>query len=270
VTRDHHRGGEGPPLLLIHGFTATWRTWGPVIEMLEQTFEVFAPTLPGHTGGPDVDEANLPAAFADGLEAMLDEIGWERPHVAGFSLGGQLALELGVRDRVRSITAIAPGGAHGEALEREIKRIGRQFGLNHLAARRFDKVNARFGTSPAFRRATLRDMMVDGARVPAEEALALARAFAETPVFKAFLDPGLDRGLRNLDRITVPTTVLWGDRDRVLPSAKHEAFFRDALPGATFHTLKRAGHVPFWDAPERVADGITQTALGADRARATA
>jgi pimeloyl-ACP methyl ester carboxylesterase len=265
---EHHRGGSGPSLLLIHGFTATWRTWGPVIGMLEQQFDVFAPTLPGHTGGPDVDESNLPAAFADGLEAMLDELGWPDPHVAGFSLGGQLALELGIRGRARSVTAIAPGGAHGETLERVIARTGRMFRRNRMSAQRFDRLNARLSGSAAFRRATLRDMMVDGSRVPAEESLAMARAFAATPVFQAFLHPDLDRGLRNLDRITVPVTVAWGDGDRVLPQAKHESFFREQLPPhATFRTLKNAGHVPFWDAPERVADVIAQTALAADRQR---
>jgi pimeloyl-ACP methyl ester carboxylesterase len=267
MIRDHHRGGSGPPLLLIHGFTATWRAWGPIIGMLEQQFDVFAPTLPGHTGGPDVDEDRLPAAFADGLEAMLEEIGWDQPHVSGFSLGGQLALELGIRGKVRSISAIAPGGAFPEAAAREVTRIARQFKRNRAAAIKFDKVNAKLSSSAAFRRASLRDMMVDGARVSAQDSLAMARAFAQTPVFEAFLTGDVERELKHLDRVTVPTTLAWGDKDRVLPQAKHEAFFRERLPNAQFRVLRKAGHVPFWDAPERVVDVIAQTALNADRAR---
>lgn len=266
---DQHRGGDGPPLLLIHGFTATWRVWGPVIGMLEQQFDVFAPTLPGHTGGPPLDEAgNLVSGMADGLEAMLEEVGWAAPHVAGFSLGGQLALELAKRDSARSVTAIAPGGAYGDTLGRETKRIGRQFRRNHGAARRLGRVAARLDASPRFRRVALRDMMVNGSRLPAAESTAMTRAFAATPVFATFLDAAAvgHRALRDLDRVRVPTLIVWGDKDRVLPQAKHEAFFRDALPpGTEFRTLKQAGHVPFWDAPERIADAIAQTTLRAER-----
>ena len=47
-----HRGGTGTPLVLLHGFTDTWRTWKPVLPALEEHHDVFAPTLPGHHGGP--------------------------------------------------------------------------------------------------------------------------------------------------------------------------------------------------------------------------
>jgi len=51
----------------------------------------------------------------------------------------------------------------------------------------------------------------------------------------------------------------------VLPRDRHEPFFRERLPQARFVTLKKAGHTPFWDAPERVADVIAQTALAMER-----
>lgn len=270
---EHHRGGDGPPLLLIHGVTATWRTWGPVIELLEQQFDVLVPTLPGHTGGPELDSPSRPVTgMADGLEAMLDEIGWERPHVAGFSLGGMLALMLGTRGRARDITAIAPGGAHGSEIERELRRVGRMFHRSHGAAVRFARIGARLGQYPAARRAMMRDMMVDGSRITAEENEAMARAFAETPVFADFFGDAAedDRQLRDLDRIDVPVTIAWGADDRTLRQAKHEPFFREHLPQALFVTLKKAGHVPFWDAPERIANVIAQTALSVERKKVKA
>ncbi len=270
---DHHRAGSGPPLLLIHGFTATWRVFGPVRELLEEQFDVFVPTLPGHTGGPDLPDGAHPVeGMVAGLEAMLDEIGWERPHVAGFSLGGQLTLELAKLGRASSATAICPGGAHGDHLRKEIARIGRQFRRNRGAAVRFGRVAARLGTSAAFRRIAMRDMTVDGARIPAADNTAMMEAFAQTPVFGEFLDAVAagERNLEGLEAIDVPVTVVWGDSDRVLPQAKHESFFRERLPRARFVTLKRAGHVPFWDAPERVADVIAQTALAAERDKAAA
>ena len=52
-----HRGGDGPPLLLLHGFTGSWRIWELVLPALEREHEVFALTLRGHAGGPPVDAA---------------------------------------------------------------------------------------------------------------------------------------------------------------------------------------------------------------------
>ena len=266
--REHHRAGSGPPLLLIHGFTATWRTFGPVRELLEEQFDVLVPTLPGHTGGPELPSGGHPVdGMLDGLEAILDEVGWQRPHVAGFSLGGQLALEMAVRRRARSVTALCPAGAQGSELEKEIARIGRQFRRNHGAAARFGRVAARLGTSAAFRRIALRDMMVDGSRVPAADSTAMMDAFARTPVFGEYLDAAGagERELAGLEAIDVPVTIAWGDQDRVLPRERHEPFFRDRLREARYVTVKKAGHVLFWDAPERTADVIAQTALAVER-----
>jgi pimeloyl-ACP methyl ester carboxylesterase len=268
VIADHHRGGDGPPLLLIHGFTATWRIWSPVIELLEPQFDLFVPTLAGHTGGPDIADGNPVSAIADSLEAMLDEIGWQRCHVAGFSLGGQLALELGKRGRALDVTSICPGGAHGDHMAREWRRVARLFRRQHGAAVRLARVAARLGRYPSARRIIMRDLMVDGGRVTSEENNAMTEAFAATPVFAPFLDtPPDERALVGLEAIDVPVTIVWGDKDRTLPQAKHEPFFREHLPAARYVTLKQVGHVPFWDAPERIADAITQTALATERTK---
>ncbi len=268
---DHHRGGSGPPLLLIHGFTGTWRAWGPIPGMLEAQFEVLAPTVAGHTGGPAIDESAHPIeAITTNLEAILDEVGWDRPHVAGWSMGGQLALELAKRGRARSVTAIAPGGAHGDDFDREIKRLSRLFRRDHSSARHGGRVAARLMRSDAFRAIALRNQMINGARVGADDSAAMTAAFAETPIFGPFLDAVAagERKLEGLEAVDVPVTIAWGDSDRVLPREKHEPFFRDRLPQARYVTLKKAGHTPFWDAPERVADAIAQTALSAERTAA--
>jgi pimeloyl-ACP methyl ester carboxylesterase len=268
---EHHRGGSGPPLFLIHGFTGTWRAWGPVVGLLEEQFEVLAPTVGGHTGGPDLDldEVSIDR-ITDGLEAMLDEVGWQRPHVAGWSMGGQLSLELAKRGRARSVTALAPGGAHGDHMDRVLRKTERLFKRDHGAARRFARLNARMVGSPGFRRLAMRNQMIYGDRMDPEASAAITEAFAQTPIFAPYIDHirAGERKLEGLEAIDVPVTVAWGDTDRVLPQGKHEAFFREHLPQARFLTLKKAGHTPFWDAPERVADVIAQTALRTERTAA--
>ena len=105
-----HRGGSGPPLVLIHGFTDTWRTWELVIPRLEQQFEVLAVTMTGHAGGPPAPERFSSDTLPDGIAAAMDEAGFEAAHLAGNSLGGFVALQLASRGRALSVTGLAPAG----------------------------------------------------------------------------------------------------------------------------------------------------------------
>src|SRR6478735_6205990 len=89
-----HRGGSGPPLVLLHGFTDTWRTWELVLERLERHHDVLAPTLPGHAGGPRLDGGAVrDGLLADAVERLMDEEGFETAHVVGNSMGGFAALQ---------------------------------------------------------------------------------------------------------------------------------------------------------------------------------
>ena len=105
------RVGSGEPLLLIHPFMLNHEVWTDVVPGLADDFEVVAATLPGHWGGPGLRRRDVSLdAFADGLEELMDDLGWETAHVAGCSIGGWLSLELAARGRARSVTAIAPAG----------------------------------------------------------------------------------------------------------------------------------------------------------------
>src|SRR6202158_804087 len=107
-----YRAGSGEPLLLLHGFTGTWHHWRPVLGELVARYEVVAPTLAGHDGGPaySIDGPITFAKGADSLEDHLDELGIDTAHVVGNSMGGALALELAKRGRARSVVALAPTG----------------------------------------------------------------------------------------------------------------------------------------------------------------
>jgi pimeloyl-ACP methyl ester carboxylesterase len=262
---DHFRGGSGPPLLLIHGFSATWKTWAPIAEPLSAEFDVLAPTLPGHTGGVALDPPRTIPALADHVEALLDELEWQEPHVAGFSLGGWLALELAKRGRARSVTTFAPAGALLWCGPRERRRFQRQFKTNRALTRAILPVMDRVLAAGPMRRFALRDMMADGSRMgPAEAAVGL-RDFAATPAFDDIL-ASFDRDeLTDLDRVSVPVMVWWGVCDRILP-IKHAPYFEERLPDAAFEYVADAGHVPFWDAPDSVLRAIRETAAKADGA----
>ena len=107
----HDRRGEGPPLVLIHGIGARRGAWDPVAERLTDR-ETLAIDLPGFG-----DSAPLPLGpglaipdYVDAVERFFADAGLERPHVAGNSMGGGIALELARRGAVASATALSPIG----------------------------------------------------------------------------------------------------------------------------------------------------------------
>src|ERR1700693_4080906 len=112
LARSLSRAGEGEPLVLLHGFMGTWRHWRPVLADLVARFDVIAPTLAGHDGGPRLrpDGPLTLATASDSLERHLDDLGVGSAHVVGNSAGGALAIELAARGRARSGIAISPGG----------------------------------------------------------------------------------------------------------------------------------------------------------------
>src|SRR5215210_6802877 len=172
-----YRAGHGEPLVLIHGFTATWRCWLPVLGLLVPRFEVIAPTLNGHDGGrPSPPGAETLAQATDHFESLLDELGVQTAHLAGNSMGGALALELAKRGRARSVVAISPGGGWREGDAKEVERIIRLFKRNQRAARATEEHAETLLARPRFRKLGLRDVMERGHLVPADEAVRLVRS----------------------------------------------------------------------------------------------
>lgn len=130
VGRAGVRAGQGEPVVLLHGFTATWRCWLPALPELAARYDVLAPTLTGHDGGPPrrADQGHSLAEAAGHVERQLDEQGVGTAHLVGNSMGGALVLELAKRGRARSVVALSPGGGwfrgdpEGERIERFFRR----------------------------------------------------------------------------------------------------------------------------------------------------
>ncbi len=106
----YERRGTGEPLLLLHGIGHHWQAWEPVLDVLAAERDVIAVDLPGFGASdalPDGSPYDL-SGVVPVLGAFCGALGVERPHVAGNSLGGLLALELGREKLVRSVTALSP------------------------------------------------------------------------------------------------------------------------------------------------------------------
>ena len=108
-----HRAGAGEPLvLLLHGVGESAVGWRPVQDALSRDYDVIALDFPGFGGSAKLAADALPSAvaLADAVEGEMDQLGIGDFHVAGYSLGAQVSLELATRGRIRSIVAIAPDG----------------------------------------------------------------------------------------------------------------------------------------------------------------
>ena len=124
MTLNLHRSGAGTPLVLIHGIGHRWQAWKPVIAALADHHEVIAIDLPGFGQSP-VPDGGMPAEIAGSVTAIGEffaGLDLDRPHVAGNSLGGAIALELATAGLVASATALSPAGFFTEAERRAAVR----------------------------------------------------------------------------------------------------------------------------------------------------
>ena len=256
-----HRGGSGPPLVCLHGFTDTWRTWELVLPMLERRHEVLAPTLPGHAGGPPMPAEGTTDALLDNLERMLDDAGFETAHIAGNSLGGYLALRLAARGRARSVVALAPAGgwASGDdSLHGTLDRfVAMQEQLRSLAPH----AEAIVSTVEGRRRAT-RLTTVSFGHIPADLIAHQICGVAACKAVGSFLEMARrDSWTLDAARVDCPVRIVWGTADEMLAWPSTAVRYRESwLPQADWVVLDGVGHAPQLDVPLETAHlilGIT-------------
>jgi pimeloyl-ACP methyl ester carboxylesterase len=263
-----YRAGEGEPLVLIHGFTATWRCWLPVLSELVPRFEVIAPTLHGHDGGEPLPPSEQPHSItraADLLEGHLDELGVDTAHLAGNSMGGALALELAKRGRARSVVGISPAGGLDPDDRAAADRVIKVFRRMQTTTARSMAMLPRVVARPRLRQVAFRDVMTRGHQVPANEALAMARSSVRCDVVEDVYQVLRDgkASVLDLDRIDVPVLVTWGSKDRILPIGSHSPRLRAEIPGLEFRIHPGIGHTPMWDDPGLIAATIGDFAAAA-------
>jgi len=249
-----HRGGAGPPLVCLHGFTDTWRTWELVLPALERAHDVLAPTLAGHAGGPPLRGAVTADTLPDAVERAMDEAGFATAHLVGNSLGGFVALQLAARGRARSVVALAPAGgwAADDASYRETLRY---FTAMQDQCRAAAPHADRIMSTPVGRRRATAMTTVRFEHLPADllahQLLGVAACDGVAPMVEYALREGytLDAA-----RIDCPVRVVWGTEDRLLPwPSAATRYRRDWLPHADWVELEGTGHCPQLDLPLETA-----------------
>ncbi|MEW5658690.1 alpha/beta fold hydrolase [Streptomyces cinereoruber] len=248
----YERRGAGEPLLLLHGIGHHWQAWEPVLDVLAAERDVIAVDLPGF-GASDALPEGAPyglSTVVPVLGAFCDALGVERPHVAGNSLGGLLALELGREKLARSVTVLSPAGFWTEAERRYA--FGTLRAMRGAALSLPVPVIERLSHTPAGRTALTSTIYARPARRSPEAVVAETLALRGATGFHQTLAAGRTVLFRDDFSSSVPVTVAWGTRDRLLlrrqgVRAKH------VLPGARLVRLPGCGHVPMNDDPALVA-----------------
>ena len=252
-----HRGGSGTPLVLLHGFTGSWRTWELVLPALERHHDVLAPTLVGHAGGPPLEQAVTEDLLPDAIERAMDEAGFATAHIVGNSLGGYLALHLAARGRAESVVALAPAG--GWAKEDESYKDTLEFfpRLKEQVTAIAPRVEALLESTQGRRMATLYTT-TNFEHIPAELLAHQTRAVAACEGTEAMTAYALREGYRlDAERIDCPVRIVWGTEDKLLPWPSAAVRYRSEwLPHADWVELDGIGHCPQLDVPVETAQLI--------------
>ncbi len=240
-------GQAGEVVLLVHGYGGDRNSWLFLQEPLAARHRVYALDLPGHgTSSKDVGDGSV-GVLADAVLGVLDNIGAERAHLVGHSLGGAVAVAAATRDprRIGSLTLIAPSGFGPEI------NAGYLRGFADAQTRRELKpvVGQLFADESLVTRQVVDDLLAYKRLDGVDEAL--------HALLGALLLPGGDAQRTDAATAvaalggTVPVTVVWGSDDRVIPAAHAEA-----VAGAVRVLVDGAGHMPHMERPAAVQAAI--------------
>lgn len=239
----YEHAGKGDQVVLIHGVGSRADDWSGVIAALGDDFATLRYDLRGHGASQAPPGPYTIGDLTDDLAALLDELGMDRVHVAGFSLGGLVAQSLALvhPDRVRKLVLLSTvAGRTAEERERVTGRLG-LIARTHPADY-FDQSVERWFT-PAFRRANPEVVAARKATVTAMDRAAYAAAYHAL----AHTDFGAE--LRN---IRAETLVATGEHD-IGSSPRMARFMADVIPGAELRILPGLRHSILLEAPQRVA-----------------
>jgi pimeloyl-ACP methyl ester carboxylesterase len=238
------RTGDGPPLVLLHPLGCDRHVWDPVTERLARDHTVIAIDLPGFGESPPLTGVEpTPHALAEAVAVQLARMDLRRPHLAGNSLGGWVALELGLQDAVASVTAIAPAGLWQ-------RRLAPKASVGHHVARTLLPLAERLMHTHAGRRVLLTGSIAHPERMSSRDAAHLVRVYARAPGFVAVNNAMRAGHFSGLERIRCPVTFVWPERDRLIERPQW-------IPETVRNIdIADAGHIPMWDAPREVAGAM--------------
>ena len=244
-----HRGGRGAPLLYLHSASAEGGLWGAPFAQLAERYDVLVPVHPGFPGSDGLERIHHVTDVVLHYVDLLDTLRFGQAHVVGSSLGGWIAAELAslYPERVGSLVLCGAAGLWIAGAP-----IAEVFGVlpGQLAERLFhDQQHPMAQLLHAAGDTEFGPLPPEEAVIAFHQANEATARVAWNPYFH---NPAL---AHRLDRIAVPTLVLWGAEDRVIPRA-HAERYRACIRGAELRTIAACGHLPAIEQPQAFADHV--------------
>ena len=244
--------GHGPPVVLLHGLAATKLSYLPLLPALARNHRVIVPDLPGHGESTKPRASYTPGYFASVILGLFDELRLDRAAVIGDSMGGRIALEVAAEspDRVQALVLLDPAaaGVPFPLYVRLLRMLPTGVGAVPIPLR---KRIVAFG---------IRSLFSDPDRLPRGAYLAGADEFiriyrhgrarmALLSAIRGLMTDDEDRFWERMAGIEIPTLVLWGNEDRLVP-VRLGRRLAETMPGAQLVVLPGVGHVPQFEVPE--------------------
>jgi pimeloyl-ACP methyl ester carboxylesterase len=248
-------GGEGDPLVLVHGLGGAAANWVALAPLLLPQRRLLVPELPGHGGSAPLAAVSSLHTYADRLAALIEWEGFAPAPIVGHSLGGAIGLRLAIR-RPDLVSALVLAGAAGISSGTRRARYALRFTGIVKPARKIAPHRRRVAGSALLKRLVFgRWGAADAPALPPEvvEAL-LAGPTRHTDTVSAARALVLDDPRLELDRVSCPSFVLWGARDTQLPV--DDAFDYARRLRAPLRVIADCGHLLIAERPDACADAI--------------
>jgi pimeloyl-ACP methyl ester carboxylesterase len=256
------RAGDGPAILLVHGIAGSSRTWEQVIPLLARDYAVVAPDLVGHGASAKPPGDYSLGAQASALRDLLSILDIERVTVVGQSFGGGVAMQFSYQypENCDRIVLVGSGGLGREVnwLLRFLATPGVEYALPiFFPSFVRDRGNAIVGLlhRAGFRNDRAVEMWRAYASLTESET---RKAFVRT--LRAVVDPG-GQSVSAMDRlylsVQMPTLIIWGDRDNIIP-VSHAYAAHDAILGSRLAIIKGVGHFPHVEEPLRFVEILSE------------
>lgn len=245
---------SGVPLLLVPGYMDSWRTFEPMLPYLPESVHAFAVTPRGHGEASRPETGYTIPDFAADLVAFMDVHELEAAVLAGGSSGGLIARRVAIDQPERALGLALLGSPLTLRDNVEAQEM-----WDEDVSEMTDPVDPKFVRE--FLEGTIAQPVPYGVfETMVQESLKVpARVWSAT--LKGLLE---DDSVDELHKIKAPTLIIWGGRDSLLPREDEEALAA-AIPGAEFVVYRGAGHVFYWEEPERVAADLVRFIEGLGR-----
>ena len=251
----HYRDeGQGTPIVLLHGTAASLHTWDGWAAELSKNYRVLRFDLPGFgLTGPNASHTYSIDYYSRLLLHFLDSLGIEQVHLAGSSLGGQIAYDFAAthRERVQKLILISPTG-FTNANDKSITLPFR------MAQTPLLKHSLKYVTPRFIVEKSLKEVYGDDSRLK-PETVSLSHDLllreGNRAAFITRMNTVDSDNLHKLEQVKAPTLILWGKSDAWVP-ATDAPRFQEKISGAQLKLYAGAGHIPMEELPQETVQDV--------------